>query len=130
VKRSFFILLIFSFIGFFLFLSISFFRLAYLYGDFDILPAPQVKFGYLLQVKDLWTGLFEFQGLIIGNCEGATLIKQRASPPNNGRDTLYTQNIILSHRDIHSARAFWALLDIKGNSGAFIKGFESGCIDC
>jgi hypothetical protein len=79
---------------------------------------------------NLWAGLLEFQGLMTGRCESAVLTRQRASPLNDRRGALYTQNIILSYRDIHSTKAFLALLDIKGNPVAFFQGFESGCIDC
>jgi hypothetical protein len=67
--------------------------------------------------------------MIIGNCEGKCSHNKRVSPIKI-RDTLYSQDIILSYGDIRSAGPFCALLDIKGNPVAFFKRFESGCIDC
>ncbi len=40
-----------------------------------------------------------------------------------------SQKLIYNYSDICCSRTFLTLLDVKGNPVAFIKGFETGCID-
>ena len=37
---------------------------------------------------------------------------------------------ILAYSDIYSSRTFLSLLNVEGNPVAFVKAFESTCIDC